>query len=73
MFNYALHRTSATTISVLILLEVPGAALLAWLWLGQTPRPAALPGLVLLLAGVAVVILGAARSARLTPPPVLTD
>jgi drug/metabolite transporter (DMT)-like permease len=58
MFNYALHRTSATTVSVLILLEVPGAALLAWLWLGQTPRLAALPGLALLVAGVAVVIIG---------------
>ncbi|WP_285472607.1 DMT family transporter [Actinoplanes sp. NBRC 101535] len=57
MFNYALQRTSATTVSVLILLEVPGAALLAWLWLGQQPRPEALPGLALLLAGVAVVIL----------------
>jgi drug/metabolite transporter (DMT)-like permease len=58
MFNYALRRTSATTVSVLILLEVPGAALLAWAWLGQVPRAAALPGLGLLLAGVAVVILG---------------
>ncbi|GIE97788.1 DMT family transporter [Paractinoplanes rishiriensis] len=74
MFSYALHRTSATTVSVLILLEVPGAALLAWLWLGQTPRPAALPGLALLLAGVAVVILGAARATRpAPPPPVLAD
>jgi drug/metabolite transporter (DMT)-like permease len=58
MFNYALHRTSATTVSVLILLETPGAALLAWVWLGQTPRVSALPGLALLLIGVAVVILG---------------
>ena len=71
MFNYALQRTSATTVSVLILLEVPGAALLAWLWLGQTPRAAALPGLGLLLAGVVVVILGAARSRALNPA--LTD
>ncbi|GAB1694598.1 DMT family transporter [Krasilnikovia sp. M28-CT-15] len=59
MFNYALQRTSATTVSVLILLEVPGAALLAWAWLGQVPRAEALPGIVLLLAGVAVVVLGA--------------
>jgi drug/metabolite transporter (DMT)-like permease len=64
MFNYALNSISATTISVLILLEVPGAALLAWLWLGQVPRLAALPGLLLLLAGVAVVVLGSARSGR---------
>ena len=37
LFNYALRRISATTVSVLILLEVPGAALIAWLWLGQVP------------------------------------
>ncbi|HWS37073.1 MAG TPA: DMT family transporter [Actinoplanes sp.] len=57
MFNYALQHTSATTVSVLILLEVPGAALLAWWWLDQVPRTGALPGLVLLVTGVAVVIL----------------
>jgi drug/metabolite transporter (DMT)-like permease len=61
MFNYALQHTSATTVSVLILLEVPGAALIAWLWLGQTPRAVTFPGLALLLAGVVVVVLGAAR------------
>jgi drug/metabolite transporter (DMT)-like permease len=64
MFSYSLHRISATTISVLILLEVPGAAVLAWLWLGQVPRLAALPGLAVLLVGVAVVVLGGARSGR---------
>lgn len=61
MFNYALHRISATTVSVLILLEVPGAALIGWLWLGQTPRAAAWPGLALLVVGVAVVVLGSRR------------
>jgi drug/metabolite transporter (DMT)-like permease len=58
---FALHRVSATTVSVLLLMEVPGAALLAWLWLGQTPTPGSLPGLALLVAGVAVVVVGAAR------------
>ncbi len=64
MFNYALRRISATTVSVLLLLETPGAALLAWLWLDQVPRPAALPGLLLLLVGVAVVLRAEARAAR---------
>jgi drug/metabolite transporter (DMT)-like permease len=73
MFSYALQQTSATTVSVLILLEVPGAALLAWLWLGQKPHAAVLPGLLVLLAGVAVVILGAARANRMTMAPVLAD
>lgn len=70
MFSFALHRFSATTISVMILLEVPGAALIAWAWLGQVPRSAALPGLALLVAGVAVVVLGGARRpARQRPVP----
>jgi drug/metabolite transporter (DMT)-like permease len=64
LFNYALKRVSATTISVLILLEVPGATLIGWLWLGQTPRLVQVPGLALLLLGVAVVVLGAARTVR---------
>jgi drug/metabolite transporter (DMT)-like permease len=70
MFNYALHHTSATTVSVLILLEVPGAALLAWVWLGQTPEIAGLPGLALLVAGVAVVIIGGGvRTGTADPSP----
>jgi drug/metabolite transporter (DMT)-like permease len=58
MFNYALERIAATTVSVLILLEVPGAALISWLWLHQAPRTWEWPGLALLLAGVVVVVLG---------------
>jgi drug/metabolite transporter (DMT)-like permease len=58
MFNYALGRISATTVSVLILLEVPGAALISWLWLHQAPRTWEWPGLALLVAGVVVVVLG---------------
>ncbi|WP_285684011.1 DMT family transporter [Actinoplanes sp. NBRC 103695] len=68
MFNYALHHTSATTVSVLILLETPGAALLAWVWLEQQPRLATLPGLALLLSGVAVVIIGSRRLTTRRPP-----
>jgi drug/metabolite transporter (DMT)-like permease len=63
MFNYAMKHISATTVSVLILLEVPGAALLAWLWLGQVPALSSVPGLLLLLTGVIVVVLGARRPA----------
>jgi drug/metabolite transporter (DMT)-like permease len=55
LFNFSLRRVAATTVAVLVLLETPGAALLAWAWLHQVPPRAALPGLVLLLVGVAVV------------------
>jgi drug/metabolite transporter (DMT)-like permease len=64
MFNYALRRVSATTVSVLLLLEVLGATLLAWLWLGQAPQPGSWPGLALLVGGVAVVVVGGVRGAR---------
>ena len=61
LVNYALRRVSATTVSVLMLIETPGAALIAWAWLGQAPNPRSVPGLVLLVLGVAVVVLGPAR------------
>jgi drug/metabolite transporter (DMT)-like permease len=55
MFNRALKTTSATVISVVILLEVPIAALLAAIWLGQIPSIWALPGALLILAGLVAV------------------
>jgi drug/metabolite transporter (DMT)-like permease len=61
LFNFAVKRVAATTISVLVLLEAPGAALIGWVWLGQVPRPAALPGLALLVTGVAIVIVAGRR------------
>lgn len=56
LFNFALRRVTATTVSVVVLLEVPGAALIGWLWLGQTLRPAAWPGIALLMAGLVMVV-----------------
>lgn len=64
LFNFSLRRVSATGVSVLILLEVPGAALIGWWWLGQRPRPGSWPGLVLLVVGVAVVLLGSRTRQR---------
>ena len=68
LFNHALKRVAATTVAMVILLEVPGAALLGWIWLGQAPPVAAVPGLVLLLAGVVIVLLSARRRPVLAPP-----
>ncbi|WP_432834698.1 DMT family transporter [Dactylosporangium sp. CA-092794] len=61
LVNYALRRVSATTVAVLLLLEVPGALVIAWLLLGQLPAARTLPGIAVLLAGVAVVVLGGRR------------
>jgi drug/metabolite transporter (DMT)-like permease len=54
-------------VNVILLLETPGAALLGWVLLGQLPHAASLPGLAILVAGVAVVLVAAARTARGTP------
>jgi drug/metabolite transporter (DMT)-like permease len=66
MVNYALQRVSATTVNVLLLLEVPGATLLGWLLIDQLPDARSVPGLAILTAGVAVVMIGAARASRTT-------
>ena len=55
MFNRALKTVSATVVSVCILLEVPSAALIAWLWLGQVPSVAAVPGALIILTGLVLV------------------
>lgn len=56
LFNRVLRRASATVVSLAMLLEVPGAALIAALWLGEVPQPVAIPAVILLLAGVALVV-----------------
>lgn len=56
LFNRVLRNTSATIVSLAMLLEVPGAALIAALWLGEVPSPIAIPAIVLLLIGVALVV-----------------
>lgn len=54
--NFALGRTSATTMSVLLLLETPVAALAAWWFMGQGIKPATIPELLLIIVGVTVVV-----------------
>ncbi|MFJ9251004.1 DMT family transporter [Streptomyces sp. NPDC101776] len=54
--NFALGRTSATTMSVLLLLETPVAALAAWWFMEQGIKPATVPGLLLIIVGVTVVV-----------------
>lgn len=56
LFNHLLAVMSPTVVSLIILLEVPGAALLAGVFLGQTPGIGVYVGLGLILAGLAVVV-----------------
>jgi drug/metabolite transporter (DMT)-like permease len=56
LLNAALPVAGATPVSLAILWEVPGAALVAWLWLGAAPPWTVVPGALLVLAGLVVVI-----------------
>jgi drug/metabolite transporter (DMT)-like permease len=71
VFNLVLQTTSPTVVSMAILFEMPGAALIAAAWLGQVPPAGVLPGALLLLAGVAVVVRsgGGVPAERVEPPP----
>jgi drug/metabolite transporter (DMT)-like permease len=62
LINVVLRSTSPTVVSLAILLEAPGAALIAAVWLDQLPPVSALPGIVVLLVGLAVVIRAGARA-----------
>ncbi|MET0740509.1 MAG: DMT family transporter [Candidatus Nanopelagicales bacterium] len=56
VFNVVLKTTSPTVLSLAILFEMPGAAIIAAVWLGQTPPWGVIPAAALLLAGVAIVV-----------------
>jgi drug/metabolite transporter (DMT)-like permease len=62
LINVVLRSTSPTVVSLAIHFEAPGAALIAAVWLGQLPPVSALPGIVVLLVGLAVVIRAGARA-----------
>ncbi len=64
--NRVLATTSATVVSLAILLEMPGSTLIAAAWLGQIPPAAVIPAVVLLFIGIALVI---STTTRATDPP----
>ena len=57
VFNHLLATVTPTVVSLALLLEIPGAALIAGVWLDQVPGWGAVAGLVLILAGMAAVVL----------------
>ena len=61
MMNRVLSSTSATVVSLAILFEMPGATIVAAIWLGQVPPLALLPAAALILIGLVVVIRAADR------------
>ena len=64
LLNRVVATTSATVVSLAILLEMPGATIIAAIALGQLPSAAVLPAVALIFAGLVIVI----RSIRSATP-----
>ena len=64
VFNHLLATVSPMVVSLTILLEIPGASLIAAAWLGQVPEATAFIGLVMILAGMATVVVASPGSDR---------
>lgn len=78
VFNYLLAVMSPLVVSMVILLEIPGAAILAAVFLDEQLPAGTYVGLLLILVGLAVVVRGQSRGLRrmparaaTSPPPVL--
>jgi drug/metabolite transporter (DMT)-like permease len=63
LINVVLRSTSATLVSLAVLVEVPGAAVIAYFWLHQHPPGWAFLGLLMLFAGLVLVVRAGARTA----------
>ena len=63
-FNHLLATMSPLLVSMIILLEIPGAALLAAAFLRETLPAGTYAGLAMILVGLAVVVAGAAHGRR---------
>ncbi|MGX8908143.1 DMT family transporter [Streptomyces netropsis] len=57
LINRVVKGLGPSVTSTAILLETPGAALIAAVWLGQLPSAAACPALAVIMAGLALVIM----------------
>jgi drug/metabolite transporter (DMT)-like permease len=69
LINRVLKTTSATFSSLAILLEMPGAVLVAAVWLGQVPPLSIVPAVILLFAGLVLVIKGSSSEQLVESPP----
>jgi drug/metabolite transporter (DMT)-like permease len=67
LLNLVLSTVGPTVVSLAVLLEVPGALIFALVLLGQVPPLLALPGVALVVAGVALVV-RASRPTTLVEP-----
>lgn len=67
LMNRVVKGLGPSVTSTAILLETPGAALIAALWLDQRPPAVAYPALAVIMAGLALVIMGDRKRKPVTP------
>jgi drug/metabolite transporter (DMT)-like permease len=67
MFNLVVKSVGATTVSVALLFEIVGSAILAWIFFDEAPPLTALPAAALIIAGLALVVVGHGRDRRSSP------
>ena len=70
LMNRLLATVPATVISLTILLELPGAAIIAAIVLGQTPPLSLIPAMALILAGLVLVIRTTRSTTLVETPPI---
>lgn len=70
LINRVLATTSATIVSLAILLEMPGSTIIAALTIGQVPPLGLIPAALLLFGGLAMVIRSAQSRTAMESPPV---
>ena len=56
MFNLSLKRVSPAVVALVVFFEVPVSALLAFIWLDQTPPAGTIPGIIGLLIGCGIFV-----------------
>lgn len=55
-YNRALRSFSATAVSISILLQIPVATIIGWIFVGQVPKIELIPAAILIATGMVVVI-----------------
>ena len=60
-FLLVVSEVSPVVVSLIVFLDVPVAALLAWAWLHQSPSPGLYVGIVGILIGCTIFVVGGKR------------
>ena len=58
LFNLVLKRVSPVVVSLIVFFEVPVAAVVAWIWLHQTPSGGLYVGIIGILIGCSIFVVG---------------